>query len=94
MIKICLTAAAAIGIMTGVSLAQTASTTSTTTTTQPMLSAPTTTTGVAVDSTSQRTIDSNGVTTDKTKTYTSGTVVTPAGDLSTTSKTMETTTVR
>jgi hypothetical protein len=47
-----------------------------------------------MDRSSQRTIDSNGVVIDKTKTYTTGTGITPDGDLSTTRKTTESTTVR
>jgi hypothetical protein len=90
MIKYGLVAAAALGIMTGAALAQT----STTTSTQSTTSTPAPTAGVVVDSQSQRTVDSNGVVTDKSKTYTAGTTITPSGDLATTHKTTETTTVR
>ncbi len=90
MIKYCLVAAAAFGIMTGAACAQTTSTTSTQTTT----SMPSPVVGSSIDSSSQRTVDSNGVVTDKTKTYSAGTTITPSGDLATTKKTSETTTVR
>jgi hypothetical protein len=45
-------------------------------------------------SSTQQTTDSNGVVIDKTKTYQNGTTVTPDGDLATTNKTTNTTTVR
>ena len=76
--------------MTGAACAQTTSTTSTQTTT----SMPSPVVGSSIDSSSQRTVDSNGVVTDKTKTYSAGTTITPSGDLATTKKTSETTTVR
>jgi len=90
MIKYCLVATAAFGIMTGAACAQTTSTTSTQTTT----SMPSPIVGSSIDSSSQRTVESNGVVTDKTKTYSAGTTITPSGDLATTKKTSETTTVR
>jgi hypothetical protein len=91
MIKFCLMATAALGIIGGSALAQTSSTTSTQTTT----SVPAAPVGAAtIDTSSQRTVDSNGVVTDKTKVYTSGTSITPSGDMATTRKTTETTTVR
>jgi hypothetical protein len=92
MIKFCLAATAALGIMTGVGLAQTS--TSTTTSTQSTAPAAPPTFGTSMDSSSQRTVDSNGVVIDKQKTYTSGTGITPNGDMSTTRKSTESTTVR
>ena len=47
-----------------------------------------------MDSSTQRTVDSNGVVVDKTKTYTTGTGITPGGDLTTTRKTTKSTSVR
>ena len=90
MIKFYLMATAAFGIMTGAAQAQSTTTTSTQSTT----AIPAPMGGATVDSSSQRTVDSNGVVTDKTKVYTSGTAITPNGDLATTRKTTETTTVR
>jgi hypothetical protein len=92
MIKFGLAATAAFGIMTGVCLAQTS--TSTTTSTQSAAPAYPAPYGTTMDRSSQRTIDSNGVVIDKTKTYTTGTGIAPDGDLSTTRKTTESTTVR
>jgi hypothetical protein len=92
MMKFCLAATAAFGIMTGVSLAQTS--TSITTSTQSTTPAMAPTYGTSMDSSSQRTVDSDGVVTDKTKTYTTGTGITPSGDLLTTTKKTESTTVR
>jgi hypothetical protein len=92
MIKFCLAGTAALGIMTGVGLAQTS--TSTTTSTQSTAPAAPPTFGTSMDSSSQRTVDSNGVVIDKQKTYTSGTGITPNGDMSTTRKSTESTTVR
>ena len=43
---------------------------------------------------SQRTVDSNGVETDRTRTITTGTTINPYGDTTTTRRTTETTTVR
>jgi hypothetical protein len=42
----------------------------------------------------QRSVDSNGVQTDRTRTITTGTTVSPYGDTTTTRRTTETTTVR
>jgi hypothetical protein len=87
MMKFCLAATAAFGIMTGVALAQSSTTSTTSTTaTPPVYSAP------AAHS-SERTVTDDGVVTDKTKTYTSGTGITPSGDLSTTHTKTNTTTV-
>jgi len=92
MIRFCLAATAAFGIMTGVSLAQTSTTT--TTSTQSASPVVTPSYGTAMDCSSQRTVDSNGVVVDKTKTYTTGTAIAPDGDLTTTTKKSESTTVR
>ena len=89
MIKTLLAATAVLGLMTGAGFAQTTTTTSTQSTT----SGPSPIGGAVLNSTSQRTVDSNGVVTDQTKTYSAGTAITPAGDLATTRKTTETTVV-
>jgi hypothetical protein len=89
MFKSLIAATAMVGLMTGVSLAQS----STTTTTQSTTSVPPPVAGVAVDSMSRRTVDADGVVTDKTKTYATGTTMAPSGDLATTRKTTETTTI-
>ncbi len=83
-------ATTAFSLMAGVALAQT----STTTSTQSTTSVPATTPGTTIDTSTQRTVNSDGVVTDKTKVYSNGTTVTPSGDLATTRKTTETTTVR
>ncbi len=90
MIRHLFVATAALALMTGAALAQTSSSTTTTSTTL----APAVVPGGISSSSSQQTTDSNGVTTDKSQTYTSGTTVSPAGDVSTTRKSTETTTVR
>jgi len=78
-------------MMTGVAVAQTSS--SSTTSTQSTTATPAPVYGGSSSSSSQQTTDSNGVTVDKTRTYSNGTNVTPAGDLATTRKSSETTTV-
>jgi hypothetical protein len=90
MIKFCLAATAAFGVMSGVCFAQT----STTTSTQSTTSTPAPVSGGTFDSSTQRTVDSNGVVIDKSRTLTTGTTITPSGDLGTTRRTTETTTVR
>ena len=92
MIRFCLAATAAFGIMTGAAFAQTS--TSTTTSTQSATPVLPPVYGTSMDSRTQRTVDSNGVAVDKTKTHTTGTGITPGGDLTTTRKTTESTTVR
>jgi hypothetical protein len=94
MIRFCLMATAAFGIMTGAAFAQLSSSTSTTTSTQSATPALPPVYGTSMDSSTQRTVDSNGVVVDKTKTYTTGTGITPSGDLTTTRKATESTTVR
>jgi hypothetical protein len=47
-----------------------------------------------VQSTTQRSVDPNGVVTDHTKTVTQGTTMSPYGDTTTTRRTTDTTTVR
>jgi hypothetical protein len=49
--------------------------------------------GGSSSSSSQQTTDSNGVTQDKTQTYSNGSGLTPSGDVATTHKSSETTTV-
>jgi hypothetical protein len=90
MTKTWFAAAAVLVMMTGGALAQT--TTSSTTSTESTTAAPVPVVGVVSSSNRQQTIDSNGVQTDKTQTYSNGTTLTPAGDVSTTRKTSESTT--
>jgi hypothetical protein len=92
MIRFCLVATAAFGLMAGAAIAQTS--TSTTTSTQSTSPAAPPVYGTSMDSTTQRTVDSNGVVVDKSKTYTTGTGIMPNGDLTTTRKTTESTSVR
>jgi hypothetical protein len=94
MIRFCLAATAAFGIMTGTAFAQTSSSTSTTTSTQSAAPVLPPVYGSATDSSTQHTVDSNGVVVDKTKTSTTGAGITPGGDLTTTRKTTESTSVR
>ncbi len=90
MLKSMIAATAILGLASGTCLAQSSSTT----TTQSTTSVPAPLGGTVVDSVTQRTVDANGVVIDRTKTYTSGTAITPSGDTATTRKTTETTTVR
>lgn len=92
MTKTWLAAAAALAMMTGGAFAQT--TTSSTTSTQSTTATPAPVVGAVSGSSRQQTIDSSGVQTDKTQTYSNGTTVTPSGDLATTRKTTESTTTR
>jgi hypothetical protein len=92
MIKFGLMATAVFGIMAGAAIAQTS--TSTTTSTQSTTPVAPPAYGTSMDSTTQRTVDSNGVVIDKSKTYTTGTGIAPNGDLTTTRKSTESTTVR
>jgi hypothetical protein len=92
MMKFCLAATAAFGIMTGVSLAQTSTSTVTSTQSTTPVIAPRPTT--SMDSSSQRTVNSDGAVIDKTKTHTTGTGITANGDPVTTTKRTESTTVR
>lgn len=89
MIKFCLMATAAFGIVSGAALAQTSVTTSTQSITQapPVI-------GSMSDTVHQRSVDDNGVVTDRTTTRTTGSTLMPDGDLATTHKTVETTTTR
>jgi hypothetical protein len=83
----------ALTLMAGVASAQTMTTTTTESTTAvpvPVMPvAPT-----ISESTTQRTVDSDGVVTDHSKTMTSGTTISPYGDSTSTRRTTETTTVR
>jgi hypothetical protein len=90
MTKTWLAAGAALALMTGGALAQTS--TSSTTSTESTTAAPVPVVGAVSASSSQQTMDSNGVETDKTQTYSNGTTVTPSGDVSTTRKSSESTT--
>lgn len=92
MIRSYLAAATALAMMTGVAVAQTSS--SSTTSTQSTTAIPAPVYGGSSSRETQQTTDSNGVVVDKTQTYSSGTAITPSGDLATTRKSSETTTVR
>ena len=92
MIRYSLAAAITLAMMTGAVLAQTSS--SSVTSTQSTTSSPVPVPGVASVSNSRQTTDSNGVVTDETQTYTSGTTLAPTGPVATTRKTTETTTTR
>ena len=92
MIRSWLVATTALAMMTGVAVAQTSS--SSTTSTQSTTSVPSPVVSGRSSSSSERTVDSNGVVVDQTKTYTKGTTVSPSGDTDTTRKTTNTTTVR
>jgi hypothetical protein len=92
MMKVCLAAAAAFGLMTGVALAQSSTTSTTSTTSSPSVAPPVYYAPTAHSS--ERTTTNDGVVTDKTKTYTSGTGIAPSGELSATHTKSETTTVR
>jgi hypothetical protein len=96
MIKSWLVAMTAFGMLTGVAVAQTTS--SSTTTTQstnaipvPM---PVPVPGASSMTSTRQITDSNGVQTDQTRTTTNGTALLPGGDVATTHRTTETTTVR
>jgi hypothetical protein len=90
MTRIWLAAATAFTLMAGAALAQTTTETTTTETTAPVIvPVP----PAVSQTTSQRTIDGNGVVTDHTKTSTSGTTVSPYGETTTTRRMTETTTV-
>ena len=78
-------------MMTGVAVAQTSS--SSTTSTQSTTATPVPVYGGSSSSSSQQTTNSNGVTVDKTQTYSNGSAITPAGDVATVHKSTETTTV-
>jgi hypothetical protein len=92
MIKSYVAAAAALTMMTGVAVAQTSS--SSTTSTQSTMPAPAPVYGGASSSSSQQSTNSDGITVDKTHTYSKGVGMTSAGDLATTKKSTETTTLR
>jgi hypothetical protein len=77
-------------MMTGVAVAQSSITS--TTSTQSTTAAPAPPPTIASVTSSRETTDSNGVVTDQTQTYTSGTAVGPANDM--TRKTTETTVTR
>jgi len=92
MIRTWLAAATGLALMTGVAAAQmsSSSSTSTQTTTSTAVPMP----GSSSESHSQRTIDSNGVVIDKSRSNSTGVSVTPSGDVATTRKSTESTTVR
>lgn len=92
MIKTCLTATTILALMSGLALAQTSTTSTTTTQTTAPVAVPMP--GATTWSTSQRTTDVDGVTTDKTRAVTTGTTIAPNGDVATTRRTTETTTTR
>jgi|GEM_PF-2524936 len=88
MTKTWLVAAAAIAVTIGGAQAQTSSSTTTSTQTTNPLPAPST--AATVDTTNQRTTDAYGNVIDKNRTTTTGTVVSPLGDTTTTKKTVDT----
>jgi hypothetical protein len=90
MTKTFLAAMTAFGLMSGIACAQTLSTSTTSTTTA---GTPLVIGGSSSYSTS-KTVDANGVQTDRTHTTVDGTTVTPSGEVAATHKTTETTTVR
>jgi hypothetical protein len=90
MLKFCLAAAVAFGIVSGAAFAQS----STTTTTQSVNPAQPVIGGGATDTVTRRSVSSNGVVTDSTTTNTTGSAFTPDGNLATTHKRTETTIVR
>ncbi len=92
MIRSWLVAATALAMMTGVAVAQTSSSSTTSTQSTTPTAAPVY--GGSSSSSTQQTTDNNGVVRDRTQTYSSGSNVTPSGDLATTRKSSETTTVR
>jgi hypothetical protein len=91
MIRSWLVAATALAMMTGVAVAQTSS--SSTTSTQSTTPAPAQVYGGSSSSSTQQTTNSDGIVRDKTQTYSSGNTVTPSGDLATTHKSSETTSI-
>jgi hypothetical protein len=90
MIRYWFAAVTALAVLTGVAAAQTSSST---TSTQSTTAAPALPIGGSSSSSTQST-DSNGVETNNTKTNQKGITVTPSGNLGTTNKTTDTTTVR
>lgn len=102
MTRIWLAATTALTLMTGVAAAQTTTSTTTTETTAPVIvQAPVIVAPPVIapapaqsETISQRSVDSNGFVTDRTRTITTGTTVNPYGDATTTRRTTETTTVR
>jgi hypothetical protein len=88
-----LAATTALALMTGIAVAQTTETTTTTESTSAVPVVPVVPPTV-VQSTTQRSVDPNGVVTDHTKTVTQGTTMSPYGDTTTTRRTTDTTTVR
>jgi hypothetical protein len=88
-------AAAALTLMAGTALAQTTTSTTTYQTTAPVVvPVPMPLPAPVSQTTTERTVDENGMTTDHSKTVTSGTTISPFGDTTTTKRTTETTTVR
>jgi hypothetical protein len=92
MIKYGFLAATALAMMTGVAVAQTSS--SSTTSTQSTTAPPAPLIGGSSASSTQQTTDSNGTSVSNTKTNQNGIGITPSGNLATTNKTTDTTTVR
>ncbi len=97
MTRILLAATTALTLTAGVALAQTTTETTTTESTVPAYTvpAPVQVPATVSQTTTQRTVDGDGVVTAHTKTVTSGTTLSPYGDTAiTTKKTVETTTTR
>ncbi len=97
MIKTFLAIPLALSMMTGVAFAQSSMSSTTTTTTNPpvVVIAPVLPmVGVTSSTATQSKTSFDGTVTDKTQTYTTGSAITPSGDLVTTKKTTESTTTR
>ncbi len=92
MTRYVLAATTAFALMTGIAAAQTSSSTSTTTQSTTLIPVPLS--GSSSETNTRTTIDGNGVVTDKTQTFSRGTVVYPSNGATTTSRTTETTTTR
>jgi hypothetical protein len=91
MLKTMLAATTALALMSGVSFAQSSYSSSTTDTTTSM---PAPTSNVDVSTTTRHSVDADGMTTEKDKTVTTGASMSPLGDVTTSKKKTETTTIR
>jgi hypothetical protein len=91
MSRIALAAATVLSLTAGAALAQSTTETTTTQSTVPYIPAPP---PAVSQTTTQRTVDPNGMVTDHTRTVTTGTSVGPYGDTTTTKRTVESTTSR
>ena len=94
MMRTMLAMTTALTLMTGVAVAQTTTTTMTESSTAVPVPVVPVAPPTVVESTTHRTIEPNGVVTDQSRSVTSGSVMSPLGDTTTTRKSTETTTVR